>query len=66
MVAASSDSVNQTDQIDIDFIQEKEIISEIKSIDIDTLTPLEALNFLFSIKQKITMRGSHQWVKLRC
>ncbi len=53
LVAASSDSVNQTDQVDIDFIQEKEIISEIKSIDIDTLTPLEALNFLFSIKQKL-------------
>jgi DNA mismatch repair protein MutS len=52
-VAATKDKIQEDSQINLDNLKEQEVISKIKALDINTITPLEALNFLFSIKQKL-------------
>lgn len=44
---------NNESQVSFDNLKEQSILDMIKSIDINTITPLEALNFLNSIKQKL-------------
>lgn len=39
-------------QIDLDYIKERQLISKIKELDINTITPIEALNFLYKLKQE--------------
>jgi DNA mismatch repair protein MutS len=55
--AAAMDSIessnNSDEQISLDELNEKEAIRKLKSIDPNTVTPLEALNLLFSLKQKL-------------
>lgn len=41
------------EQLNLDNIKEQNAIEKLKKLDIDTLTPLEALNFLFSIKREL-------------
>lgn len=51
--AATKDVKDQDAQMDIYSINEKEIISKIKSLDINTLTPLEALNLLYRFQSQL-------------
>lgn len=44
---------SETQQLDLDSVKEQEVIRKLKMLNIDTLTPLEALNFLFSAKQEL-------------
>lgn len=58
MTAATKEASKEQDvesgcQMSVDNIREKYILNELKSIDINTITPLEALNILYSIKQKL-------------
>ncbi len=48
----SSQSTNEY-QLNLSALKNEEIIEQIKSVNIDTITPLEALNFLFSIKKQL-------------
>jgi DNA mismatch repair protein MutS len=53
-IASASDSQSyQPSQIGIDFMNEQEVLEDIKAVDINSMSPLEALNFLFSIKSKL-------------
>lgn len=52
-VAVSLDEESQESQLGLYDLKEQEIISKIKMLDLDTLTPLEALNFLFSLKKSL-------------
>lgn len=52
-VAAANDADLNESQLNLDIYKNEEIIEQIKSVNIDTLTPLEALNFLFSIKRQL-------------
>jgi DNA mismatch repair protein MutS len=40
-------------QLNLNVIREQNIIKEIRDIDINTMTPIEAINFLFNIKKKL-------------
>lgn len=40
-------------QLNLNAIKEQNIIKEIRDIDINTMTPIEAINFLFNIKKKL-------------
>jgi len=50
-IAATNDAP-QTDQINLEHLKYQEIIEKIKALNIDTITPIEALNFLYSIKRQ--------------
>ena len=52
-IAESDDISSKNNQLNLDIYKNEEIIKQIKSVDIDVLTPLEALNILFSIKQQL-------------
>ena len=39
-----------------DTVQDKDIVDEIKALDIGTMTPMEALNFLYKTQNKINNR----------
>lgn len=57
-VAVTIENVKKNDvysnnQISLDNLKERSILDMIKSIDINTITPLEALNILHSMKQKL-------------
>jgi len=49
-IAASNDEEHQ---IDLDSLNQQNIISQIKSLDLNTITPLEALNLLFSFQKQL-------------
>jgi DNA mismatch repair protein MutS len=55
--AASAVSVRRDpesdNQISLDSLKERDILDTIKSLDINTITPLEALNLLYSLKQRL-------------
>ncbi|MFO7151761.1 MAG: DNA mismatch repair protein MutS [Bacillota bacterium] len=51
--AALEDAPSKETQLNIESIKNEQIIRLIKDLDINTITPLEALNFLYSIKQKL-------------
>jgi len=40
-------------QLNLNAIKEQSIIKEIRDIDVNTMTPIEAINFLFNIKKKL-------------
>ena len=52
-IAATGDTDLNGSQLNLDSFKNEEIIEQIKSLNIDTITPLEALNFLFSIKRQL-------------
>ncbi|MCG0276272.1 MAG: DNA mismatch repair protein MutS [Thermosediminibacteraceae bacterium] len=52
-IAATKDITPDEAQLNIENIKNEQVIRIIKELDINTITPLEALNLLYSIKQKI-------------
>jgi len=52
-IAASKDLSDIGDQIDLDSLNKQNIISQIKSLDLNTITPLEALNLLFRFQRQL-------------
>lgn len=51
-IAATGDNAFKENQLNLEHLQNQEIIEKIKALNIDTITPLEALNFLYSIKRQ--------------
>jgi DNA mismatch repair protein MutS len=52
-IAVTNDMNTNESQLNLDSFKNEEIIEQIKSVNIDTISPLEALNFLYSIKQQL-------------
>lgn len=52
IAATNDDNTSSKNQLNLEEIKNREIIEKIKSLNIDTTTPLEALNFLYSIKRE--------------
>jgi DNA mismatch repair protein MutS len=52
-IAAAEDVASSETQLNIESIKNEQVIRLIKDLDINTITPLEALNLLYSIKQKL-------------
>jgi len=52
-MAATSDIEARESQLNLEAFKSQEIIEKIKSVSIDTITPLEALNLLYSIKRQL-------------
>lgn len=52
-IAAAEDVTSNETQLNIESIKNEQVIRLIKDLDINTITPLEALNLLYSIKQKL-------------
>ncbi|ADL07947.1 DNA mismatch repair protein MutS [Thermosediminibacter oceani] len=52
-IAATKDTPFDDVQLNIESLKNEQVIRMIKELDINTITPLEALNLLYSIKQKI-------------
>ena len=52
-IDTSNDDVKTDDQMSLDDLNGREIVTIIESIDPNTITPIEALNILFSLKQKL-------------
>lgn len=52
-IAAADDTDSEENQLNLDSFKKEEIIEQIKSLNIETITPLEALNFLFSVKRQL-------------
>jgi DNA mismatch repair protein MutS len=58
LTAAASEVSGRRDpecdnQISLDSLKERDVLDMIKSLDINTMTPLEALNLLYSLKQRL-------------
>jgi len=58
VVAAAADTYEEPkpesdSQISLDTLKERDVMDKIRSIDINTMTPLEALNILYSLKQRL-------------
>ena len=57
MFEKKTDVIEQGEQIKFDFDEKKvynsDLIEEIKEINIDNLTPLNALNYLSTLKEKL-------------
>lgn len=51
-IAATTDNAVKENQLNLEHLKNQEIIEKIKALNIDTITPLEALNFLYSIKRQ--------------
>ncbi|NLZ52935.1 MAG: DNA mismatch repair protein MutS, partial [Thermoanaerobacteraceae bacterium] len=51
-IAATEDNAPNETQLNLEHLKNQEIIEKIKALNIDTITPLEALNFLYSIKRQ--------------
>ena len=56
IAATNDDNTSSKNQLNLEEIKNREIIEKIKSLNIDTTTPLEALNFLYSIKREFLRR----------
>ena len=52
-IAVTNDTSSNESQLNLDSFKNEEIIEQIKSVNIDTISPLEALNFLYSIKRQL-------------
>jgi DNA mismatch repair protein MutS len=52
-IDALDDNVETDDQISLDDLKGREVVTMIETIDPNTLTPIEALNILFSLKRKL-------------
>ncbi|TYP48684.1 DNA mismatch repair protein MutS [Thermosediminibacter litoriperuensis] len=52
-IAATKDTPSDDAQLNIESLKNEQVIRMIKELDINTITPLEALNLLYSIKQQI-------------
>ncbi|MGB9977591.1 DNA mismatch repair protein MutS [Thermovenabulum sp.] len=48
-----SENENEDSQLDLEKIKNETIIQKLRDIDINTMTPLEALNFLYKLKMEI-------------
>ena len=46
-------TVTETDQVSFAAVAEAEAISALRRVQLDTLTPLEAMNLLYELKQKL-------------
>jgi len=51
-IAAADDNTPMENQLSLEHLRNQEIIEKIKALNIDTITPIEALNFLYSIKKQ--------------
>ena len=63
------DSKNKTEKPDdlelnqlslFDTVKDEDVIEELKKIDISTLTPLDALNTLYRLQNKLNNRWKHE------
>jgi len=52
-IAVTNDNAAKDNQLSLEHYKNQEIIEKIKALNIDTTTPLEALNFLHSIKRQL-------------
>jgi len=52
-IAVTSDDEDCENQLGLHHLREEEILCKIRELDVNTISPLEALSFLFSIKQKL-------------
>ena len=50
---AAADDAPKASQLNLEDLRNQEIIEKIKALNIDTMTPIEALNFLYSIKRQL-------------
>ncbi|MCG1011982.1 DNA mismatch repair protein MutS [Tepidanaerobacter sp. GT38] len=52
-IAVTNDNAAKDNQLSLEHYKNQEIIEKIKALNIDTTTPLEALNFVHSIKRQL-------------